>query len=427
VRHLLAGCAECQPGIAAFYGPVLFGPAKESPPPEVIAADESGYDAAIDRACAAVLQQLPRLAAELEEREERLLPARLLGFADAATRRSEQERAGWSFVETLLRRSAEERFRDRLKMLDLAIKAVEGTLALDSAVYGKERLRELRIRVLGELGNAYRLNEDFEEARCYLSFALQIVETEGCEDPLVVARVMDISASLRTNQRRLGEALETLDGVEKLYRENGETHLAGRALISQGIATFYDDRPREAVDLLRRGMAEIDPERDPQLATIARHNLIDFLADCGEYQEARRLYLEWKLWEELASDPVNLLKLRWVEGRILAGLRDLEQAERAFVEVREGFLARGEEYDAALVGIELSGVWLDQGKTFQVQGLAHEAYVVFRALEVHPEALRAVGCFRDACSRQEATADLVRQVLTFLRQVEWHPERRFAL
>lgn len=412
VRHLLTGCAECQPGIAS-YRRALLGQEEEGSLPEAGLDDGHAYDAAIDRAYAAVLQQVPS--------------AKIGRFAEAVTRRREREREGWALVEALLRRSAEERFRDRAKMLELAIKAVEGVVALDPDVHGEERTADLQVRVLGELANAYRLNDDFDSAEAFLSMALEVAETRGSGDRMAVARVMDISASLRMSQRRLGEALETLGGVEQLYRTSGETHLAGRALISRGIATFYDGWPRKAVELLRQGMAEIDAERDPELATVAQHNLINALAECGEHREARRLLLEGNLWETFAAEPANLLHLRWVEGRILAGLRDFGQAERAFLEVRDGFLARDEEYDAALVGMELAGVWLEQGKTFQVQALAQEAYEVFRDLGVHPEALRAVRHFRDACRRQEATAGLVREMLTFLRQLEWHPQRRFAV
>ena len=42
------------------------------------------------------------------------------------------------------------------------------------------------------------------------------------------------------------------------------------------------------------------------------------------------------------------------------------------------------------------------------------------------EALRAVRYFRDACRKEEASASLAREVLTFIRHVEWHPQRKFA-
>ena len=70
---------------------------------------------------------------------------------------------------------------------------------------------------------------------------------------------------------------------------------------------------------------------------------------------------------------------------------------------------------------------MEQGKTREVRELAEETFEIFRELKVHREALRAVRYFRDACRDEEASAGLARQVLTFIRQVEWHPQRRFAV
>ena len=171
-----------------------------------------------------------------------------------------------------------------------------------------------------------RLNDDFDGAESLLHSAFQRGR-EGTGDGLVAARLVGLSASLAMDQRRLGEALEMLEGLPEKYREYGETHLAGRALVKLGIATFYDDRPQEAAAHVRQGLAEIDEARDPQLAKIARKNLLDYLVASGEYREASRLLLEGNLREAFTGEPVVLLQLRWVEGKILAGRRRFPQAE----------------------------------------------------------------------------------------------------
>lgn len=117
----------------------------------------------------------------------------------------------------------------------------------------------------------------------------------------------------------------------------------------------------------------------------------------------------------------------WVEAKILAGRNRLGQAERAFREVREGFVARGEKYDASLVGLELAGVLLaGKGRDAEVQELAAEIYEVFRRLDIHREAVQAMRYFREACRRNEATPALVRQIVDFVRRLDWHPHLRFA-
>lgn len=425
VRHLLTDCPACQP-MAAAYGRVLAG-LDEGQEPPLAAADEPSYDAAIDRALATVLRRdVPRFE------KERSLLDRLLAAAaekpsllDALNTVRRRDHGGWPEVEAMLRLAEKERYRDRTRMLELVTLAKVGAAGLDPAVYGAGLVADLQARTLGELANAFRLNDEFDSAEGFLGRAFQRAE-EGSGDQIVLARLFDISASLFMSRRQLGEALEMIDHAERLYRKSGETQLAGRALISRANALYFDDRPQEAITTARNGLAEIDEVREPQLGSIARKNLLDYLVECGEYREAGRLLFESNLREAFAADSVNLLRLRWVEGKIFAGRRRFAQAERALLDTREGFLARGEEYDASLAGLDLAGVWLELGKTSEVRELAEETFEIFRELAVHREAVRAVRYFRDACRKEEATASLAREVLTFIRHVEWHPQRKFV-
>ena len=170
----------------------------------------------------------------------------------------------------------------------------------------------------------------------------------------------------------------------------------------------------------------LDPERDPQLVAHGQESLLHALVDSGKLKEARRLLLESGLRRKLADEPVNLLKLRWVEGKISAGLGSLDQAEATFVEVREGFLQRGMEYDAALLGLELMEVWLRQGRSAEVREMAEEVLDTFEELKVKLEAQRAVRFLESACRQELATPVLVRQVVGFLRKLEWTPGLQFA-
>jgi tetratricopeptide (TPR) repeat protein len=426
VRHLLTECPTCQ-ALAAGCGRELFELADGREVAAPVGAEERAYDAMIDGALATVTQRhLPRLE------KERGILVRLLAAVEekptlSAAIGTVQRRThgGWPEVEALLKLAADERFRDRGKMLELAMFANVAASGLDPGVYGPALVADLQARTLGELANAFRLNDEFDCAEDFLERAMKRCE-EGSGDDLVLARILDISASLYMSQRLLDQALETLEQVERLYRRSGETHLASRALIKRGNACFFDDRPREAVAHVRRGLDDLDEVKDAQLANIARKNLLDFLLALGEYREAGRLLFESNLREVFAGEPVILLQLRWVEGKILAGRRRVAQAERALLDVREGFLARGEEYDAALVGLDLAGVWLELGKAREVEELAEEMFETFQDLGVHREALRAVRYFRAACREQVATAELARQVARFIRQVEWHPQRRFV-
>jgi len=216
-----------------------------------------------------------------------------------------------------------------------------------------------------------------------------------------------------------------LDRVHNLYLEAGDQHLAGRALISKGISSRCHGYPREAVSLLEEGLSLLDKGRDLQLVSIGNQALLDALTDCGEFRQASRLLLQSGLREAFAAEPLNLLKLRWVEGKIHAGSGRLAQAERAFSDVRHEFLRSGQFYDAALVGLELAAVWLRQGRSAQVAALAEDLHATFDDLGVQAEAARALYFVREACRRQAVTVSMIERVRQFLERLPWHPGLRF--
>lgn len=421
VRHLVGGCMECQVRFLESAGlKVLLGADVE---PELF--DEAAYDEAIDRAIAAVLGEVPRWEQEREQRDRLLDDARSCLGGILGLPLEDESLRGWAFAEALLMASREERFRDLQRMRLLAFAATVATRNLDPHQYGRAAISDLSARSFAELANAYRLHDEFESAEEALARAEGFL-ADGTGDPLILARLLEVEVSLRSDQKRLGEALELLGVLYDLHTQLGETHLAGQTLISTGINIAIDDRPGEAVPLFRQGLELIDPERDPQLAAIGRYGLLNALELCGEYREAGRLLLESGLREAFEDDPLNLAKLRWLEGKIHAGLGKLWRAEQVLGEVRNGFLERGQKYDAALVGLDLAAVWLRQDKNAAARELAEEILETFAALGIQREGIKAVRYLREACRREMATPALVQRVSGFLRRLEWQPQLRFA-
>jgi hypothetical protein len=124
---------------------------------------------------------------------------------------------------------------------------------------------------------------------------------------------------------------------------------------------------------------------------------------------------------------LSLLRLRWLEGRIHAGLGELERAERELLATREGFAATGNPYLTALVALDLAAVWLRQGRTPRVRQLVEEMIATFRALRIAREAVAALLILREACDRDEATLDRVRMVAMLLTELERQPRRQPGL
>lgn len=385
LHHLVSGCPRCRARLKGSPTAIHDSSLDET----------SLYNGAVERAYEKALNEAPHC-----QREHRRL-------------------------EALIALSHQARFRSPAEMLQLAVAAQAAAHNLDPRRVNPRLIADLQARAYAELGNAYRVNEDFAAAEDALAEADALVN-DGTGDPLVLARLIDLKASLRGAQRRLPEAIELLDYLHQIYQSLDENHLAGRALISKGINVLYFGAPREAVSLLREGTAMLERSRDPQLERIALQSLIYALADCAEFSEARRLLLESGLRQKLATDPINLLRLRGIEAKIYAGLGKLWRAASILLEVRESLKERGLEYEAALVGLELLDVWLGQSRAAGSRELAAEVLATFERLGVETEALRAVRFLEEAVRREEASAALVQKVVYFLRRLEWEPRLQFA-
>jgi hypothetical protein len=334
-----------------------------------------------------------------------------------------QQLRGLLRVETLLAASWDLRYNDPREMLRLAELALFAAERLEQARYGRATIADVRARVWAELANAHRVGDDVVRAELAMARAVSWVH-RGSGDPWLVARVADLMASLLADQRRFGDAGELLDKIHRFYLRMGDRHLAGRAWISRGIFAGFDNQPRRALVLLLQGLDLLDLERDPRLAVHAVHALLSNLVDCGRYRQARIHLWRSRLLFARHGGRLSMLRVRWLEGRIHAGLGELERAERELLATRQGFAAAGNPYQTALVALDLAAVWLRQGKTKQVRQMVEEMIATFRALRIAREAVAALLILRQACDRDEATLDRVRTVAMLLTELERQPRRQ---
>ena len=425
-RHLLSQCPVCLP-LAAPFATALGG--REAP--DLPEAELAVYDAALDKAFAAVRErQRQREKAWCDRFLAKVRERKLTGF-DAIVDAMDPRMPGRAKIEALLTLSFEARHRDPQEMRDLAAGAMASAASLNMGraqrvLASPAEVADIRGRVWTELANAYRRCDTFSDSERALSTALGFL-AQGTRDPLLRARLLDVTASLRIDQRQLEEAIAYLDRAYEIYIKEGDTHRAGRALIKKGIAIHCDERPREAVPVLREGLAMLDAARDPQLLAHGQESLLHALTDAGSYNEASRFLLQSGLRQALAGEPLNVLKLRWVEAKIFAGQGKLRRAESVLLDVEDGFVAAGLAYEVGLVSLERVEVLLRQGRAEEVVPVVEKALKTFEALKIGREALRAMSFLREACEQEAATTALVRRVIDFLQQLRSKPYLRFAL
>jgi tetratricopeptide (TPR) repeat protein len=412
ILHLLHGCEACAQVLLPYVPARFFPEGHEVPPPPFHPED---YDAPIDRAFA--LLGAPARTPEESKREALALLAAggLEALADAPP-----DLSGIPLFEAFLERSWALRQENPIQMVQLARAAALQANHLDESEIGPERAADLRCRAWTELANAYRVADELDRADDALALAIESFH-QGTLDHLLGARYFDVFASQQGARRRFDLAGKTLDIVISVYRRHGDHHLAGRALIMQGIFSGYLGRAEEAIRSLRRGLAGVDEKREPGLVLSAIQSQAWFLVDCERFAEASQALMDLRRRGLKPGGRLDTLKLRWLEGHIHAGLKDFAPAEQALREVKQGFEEVGVGYKAALAGLELGSVWLQQGKFDDAEEIVLQCADVFLSLDIRRELVASLLMLRQAAESRHLSFTILQKVIDLLHKEERSP------
>jgi len=417
VTHLLNGCAQCRAGLV----PHLEGLLGLADPPErtLTTAEDAAYDAAIERAFATVSRRAEQIRAKGPGAASTLPSSGPEGFPEMP-----RHLRIVPVFEALLERSWALRHENPEEMVRYANWARFMADNLDAGELGANLVTDLRCRARVELGNAYRVGDDLAEAESILNEATELFGL-GSRDELLSARLFDVQASLYGDLRRFELAETALDFVFAIHRRRGDRHLAGRALISKGTFVGYRGESEEAIGLLQQGLELLDKDREPRLVMAAIHNQVRLLVDSGRHREARTTLWKLKARGFDLGGQVNELKVRWLEAQINAGLEELDRAEQALLEVKQGFEEAALVYKASLAGLELGAVMLRRGRVADATREVIAAADVFMALGIARETGASLLLLRKTFEYNMANMKLLEYVIGRLRDLENSPETRF--
>ena len=320
----------------------------------------------------------------------------------------------WPLCELLLQHSWKEGFdhpREALELAELAV-SVAAELNLQASVPGP-LLCDLKARAWAYLGNARRITSDLRGAEKAFELAESLVG-RGSGDPIEEGRILELRASLALATHDLDEAGRLLSRANSLYRRAGSRHLRGRCRISQGLLWGQREEPAKAVECLEKGLGEIDSSKEPRLQLVAIHNLCLYLSELGRRKEALDLLARAReLHQELAFS-LDLVRLRWLEGRLALAAGKIEEAEEAFLEVREEFIQREIGYDVALVSLDLAGVYARQGRASEMRRLGEEMIPIFQARDLGREVMAALIVLQNATRMENVSLGLIEELSTLL-------------
>jgi len=340
----------------------------------------------------------------------------------------------WGFCELMCEESLRLAPVDAARAVERAeIAVLVSDLLKDDDPVTDRRLYQLRGYAWAHDGNARRVLGDLRSAD--ESFAIAEAWWEAGEAMLgdclgYEPVVLDLKASLRIAQRRFPEAFALLDRVYSIHErgdrpEHKDAHLAGRALVTKALALAEMNEPEKAIELLEQAEGMVRMDRDPRLVLCLRHNLVWDLTTVERHEEAaRRLPEVVALCRELGN-PLDLMRLRWAEGKIAAGLGRTEEAMEILGGLRQKFVDRDMAYDSALVTLELTELYARNGRVDEVKELSMQMAGIFRSQDVPREALAALLFFQKAAERERVTAKLAREIAKFLQQLRANPALRF--
>jgi len=226
------------------------------------------------------------------------------------------------------------------------------------------------------------------------------------------ARVLQIEASLRRDQRRFPEALGLLDCALAIDRWGETTSLLiGKSYALWGMRDFEG-----SIALLRQAAPLIDPEHGLRNLFAVRVNVAFNRCHLGQYAAAGLALPEVRALAKRLDNRLDTLRVTWLEAKVAAGMGQVEAAVAAFQRVYAGFERQRLTYDAALVALELAELHASLGRTTEVKALARKAAPTFHAQGVHREARRALELFRSAAEQERASVALIRSVVSYLQE-----------
>ncbi|HEV8582133.1 MAG TPA: helix-turn-helix domain-containing protein, partial [Thermoanaerobaculia bacterium] len=329
-----------------------------------------------------------------------------------------REYRGWAVCELACEESRKAAPDSAARALEYAELAVE----IARLPAGENDLFRQRLQgyAAAHLGNARRVHGDLRGAAEAFGCARALWKAGAPGDPglLNEARVLSLEVSLRIEQGQCAVALDLLDQAEAVDR-NGERRYL---LINRGRALEHLGDYDGAIAALQRAAPLIDGKTEPRQLGVLQSNLIQNLCHLRRFAEAEALLPELRRLRERLGQDLELLRTRWLEGWVAAGLERREEAISALEHVSREFARRQIPFDAALAGLELAVLYLEEGRTAEVRRLAEELLAIFKAQQVHRHALAALTLFCQAARKETATVELARRLGDYFYRAQHNPE-----
>lgn len=219
------------------------------------------------------------------------------------------------------------------------------------------------------------------------------------------SRVLDLEASLRRAEGKFGEALPLLDRALAICDPGDRAHI----LLNQAATFEQSGESERALAALREALPAVERAGgEPRHRWLLRWNLGKHFLLGGDPEGASLLLPELRRLTIDLAQPLDFLRLRWLEADIDAAQGQVEPGLATLAGVRQAFFALSLPFDAATVGLHEAEILLREGRTDRVSELVAGMKPIFAALGTVLETLAAVRLFVEAAEQDEATIEMAR-------------------
>jgi transcriptional regulator with XRE-family HTH domain len=233
--------------------------------------------------------------------------------------------------------------------------------------------------------------------------------------PSAVDETVAVIRAMRSAARRSGAGVAA----------GGRTG-TGAMLLRASVLEALDDY-QGSIAALRRLAATFDEAEDLRMLFAVRFNLAVNVLHLGATEEARALAGEARRLAIGLGNQLDLVRVRWLEGRVAAGLGRWQESAAALQEVLAAFTAGGHALDSALAMLELAAVHAEQGRSREAGELARQAASLCEAQGVRREALAAIELVRQAAAEERLSAELAWRVARSFERARRDPGLRFEV
>lgn len=352
----------------------------------------------------------PEIAARREvERDEltgHMLAAHLDGMSDFGERRraviEDERHHSWGFVIAALGIARDHAlgWDHQHEWAELAVEACRVAPCC--------RAQELESLAWAVLGNCRRRSGDL--ARAGIAFGHCSATRIYTADQLDLAETFSLEASLRHDLLDLAAARELIERAIETARPYATPDRMARYQVKAALIDNSTGRHSRALGRLLAHLPAIDPAAEPQLFLSASHNAAGALLGLGRPEAAMQVLLEIEGACERHASPRLRLQRDWQVAQVAAFRGHSAEAVARLRQVRDGFVAEGLPYDAALLELELAVAHHELGEWSEAERSAARAMAALKASGADREALCALVLVVRSVYRHRASAVLRRVV-----------------